>query len=401
MIQRSFFLRALLPVLLIIPGCMPNETGRTAAIGTGQLLEPPAPRQAELEAPCGAPADDGRLLRQPYLQGVGTDRASILFTAEGLEATVEIRTLAGDEVGTYQATVDPTSFLSEGEQYIASVDGLEPGQTYCYTVHAAGEKLAGPHGIRTAPDAMDVPVDLIVFGDSGGGGPDQYALAEQMPTVPLDLILTTGDVAYPDGTLTQFEENFFGVYAPLLAHVPVFPASGNHDYRTADAGPYREVFALPGDERWYSFDWGPLHVVSLDTELNGAEQANWLEQDLATNERPWTVVTAHKGPHSSGPHGDNLTFQELYGELLTAYQVPLVLSGHDHHYERTQPIDGVTYVVTGGGGYGVRDVAEWGQHTAFAEGVVHFVYLHVTREKLTLHAIDAEGREFDAIEIRT
>jgi hypothetical protein len=72
----------------------------------------------------------------------------------------------------------------------------------------------------------------------------------------------------------------------------------------------------------------------------------------------------------------------------------LVLSGHDHDYERTAPLNGVTYVVTGGGGRGTRNVGH-SSFTAFSQEVIHFVFVEAQGPRLVLHAIDATGREFD------
>jgi len=184
----------------------------------------------------------------------------------------------------------------------------------------------------------------------------------------------------------------------------VFPASGNHEYETEDALPFREAFALPenggpaGIERWYSYDWGDVHFVVLDTERVGAEQAAWLDADLAANQRRWTIVYLHRPAFSSGDHGGDPGVQQWFVPLFVRHGVPLVLAGHDHHYERTNAIDGVTYVVTGGGGRGTRGVGR-SDFTAFSEQVCNFVYVTVLGDELTLHAIDGTGQEFDSLRL--
>lgn len=384
-----------------LAGCLADESGRVAAQNTGGALEAPAPRLAAPESFCGEAVEaDPSIRRHPYLQGVSDRAGTVVWTATA-PARVVLSTPAGERLDVLEPRVEATEHLADATQYVARAAGLEPGTVYCYALEGAGGRvLAGPHDLRTAPaPGAEERVDIVVFGDSGGATEDQLALARQLPTVPADLMLHTGDLAYLDGTLAQLEAGYFDVYEPLLARIPMFPTSGNHDYDTDSGGPYREVFVLPNEERWYSFDWGPVHVVALDTERDGAEQAEWLRRDLEANDRPWTIVTAHKGPYSSGPHGGNGAFRELYQPLLEAHGVQLVLTGHDHHYERHEPIGGVTYIVTGGGGWSTRRPSPDGEHTAFAEGVVHFVYLAVEGDTLRAHAIDATGREFDAVEI--
>src|SRR5262245_33163176 len=96
-----------------------------------------------------------------------------------------------------------------------------------------------------------------------------------MRSVPFDLLIHTGDLAYDDGSREQIERTVFDVYADVLGTYPLYPQTGNHDYHSEGAAPFREAFALPenggpeGLERWYSFDWGDVHFVALDTERTG------------------------------------------------------------------------------------------------------------------------------------
>ena len=107
----------------------------------------------------------------------------------------------------------------------------------------------------------------------------------------------------------------------------------------------------------------------------------------------------HRPPFSSGQHGSDSQARAFFVPLFEKHGVPLVLAGHDHHYERVTPQNGVAYVVTGGGGKGTRAV-DGSSFTAFAEQVVHFVYAVVDGDALTLHAIDGFGQEFDSLVIR-
>ena len=385
----------------LLSGCVPNVTGVVSADRVGDLLDPPAPRIAAPAAPCGERGvQDVSIERAPYLQSVDRESAAVVWTQASGAAAVEVATPDGQVLGTFPGEREATTYLEGAAQFVARVGGLEAGTTHCYTLRDdAGRVLFGPAALRTAPARTAERVDIVAFGDSGGATPDQLMLAEQLGTVPAELMLHTGDIAYPDGTLEQFETGYFDVYEGLIDELPMFLTSGNHDYQTDAAGPYREVFVLPEPrERWYSFDWGPVHVVALDNEVDSAEQAEWLRRDLEASDAPWTIVITHKGPYSAGSHGPNGAWRELYQPIVEAHGVELVLSGHDHHYERSVPVRGVTYVVTGGGGYSTRPVGE-SETTAFAEDVTHFVYLSIEGELMRLHAIDATGQEFDGVEI--
>jgi 3',5'-cyclic AMP phosphodiesterase CpdA len=254
-------------------------------------------------------------------------------------------------------------------------------------------------GMRTAPAATSTkPVKFLAFGDSGGGGADQLQLRDQMQDVPYDLIVHTGDVAYDDGTIGQYEDNVFGIYAQLFSSLPFYPAAGNHDYATLQGAPFRDVFALPDDngEKWYSYDWGRIHFVALDTESDYATQAAWLDADLAATTAPWKIVYMHRPPYSSGNHGSDTTLRARLAPVLEKHGVQLVLAGHDHNYERMKPQNGVAYVVTGGGGKGTYNVGS-SSFTAFSDEVIHFVQVEVGTDELVLHAIDANGEQFDSM----
>lgn len=334
------------------------------------------------------------------------------------EETLTVSTPDGAVIATVQAARDPSA--GDGLQRVARVSGLEPSTYYCYSVGSLTERT----GFRTAPrHDVGAVVRFAVFGDSGGGGASQVAVRDQLATVPFDLLLHTGDIAYEVGSLEQFEKGFFDVYAELLKSISIFPVPGNHEYVTAAAAPFLEVFDLPGNsraeddppdgglpgelpnsssavdhERWYSFDWGDVHFVGLDTEQLYAEQIAWLDRDLSQNERPWVVAYLHRPPYSSGAHGGSSAVEAAFVPILERHQVPVVFAGHDHDYERTMPINGVTYIITGGGGKSARSVgSSW--FTAHSEEALHFVSVEVSGGALALRAIDSTGRELDSAEL--
>jgi hypothetical protein len=388
--------------------CFGHTSGDLRASKLGDISHPAArgrPDDAIVRG-CGIggleTASGDRMGRLPYLQRVASDSALVLFTArDGFAPALELTTPDGKSVRSIQPARDESARLDGYTQWVARLDGLASDTLYCYSLPGATLRT----GFRTAPEkGSERPVRFIAFGDSGTGAVDQFDVMHQMQTVPFDLMLHTGDIAYDNGELHQFERYHFDVYAPLLGKFSFFPIAGNHDMRTDQGSPFRQVFALPenggegGRERWYSFDWGNVHFVALDTEAIGAMQRDWLEADLVENTLPWTVVISHKPPYSSGQHGPDREFQRWFVPVLERHQVDLVLSGHEHNYERFKPLNGVRYVVTGGGGRETRSV-DSGSATAFSDSVLHFVYVDVTGSSLTMHAIDGTGGEFDSLAI--
>ena len=402
-------------VLLLVGACDTNQLGILQAEVMGDLTHSPAPRahyNQDLVQRCPAHArvsawpQDNDLLRLPYLQRTQHDSTMVLWVSNANEAEhVVVTKDDGQPVAEIAGRADTSATLPKGQQRWVQITGLEADTIYCYELRRAGRSVRERVGFKTAPSpGANSPVRFATMGDLGKESVDQFAVYDQLQTVGFDLAVINGDVAYESGTLAEFENNFFAVYAEMLSTVPFFVASGNHDYRTQSAQPYREVFALPenggpeGRERWYSFDWGNVHFVALDTERIGSTQARWLDADLARNELPWVVVTGHRPAYSSGSHGSDSNMQRHFVPLFEKHGVQLVIAGHDHNYERTHAINGVTYIVTGAGGRGTRPVGT-SSFTAFSLQVSHFVYVRIEGETLLMHAIDATGVEFDSLRL--
>ncbi len=389
-----------------LAGCIAsNEAGNLAATTFGDTTHPVtrgSPIQ-ELRDACGAAGmtvTGAVVHRQPYLQQVTTTSAMIGWvsvTPDGQRVT--ITNVDGSLVSEAMATIEEHAQRNAGEhQMWTRVEGLQPDTIYCYALGSTQGPLTERIGFRTAPSATSLePVRFMAFGDSGGGGSDQQQLFRHMYDVPYDLIIHTGDIAYDSGTIGEFEDNVFSVYADLFKSLPFFPAAGNHEYETMQGAPFRDVFSLPSaGEQWYSYDWGRVHFVALDTEADYATQAEWLDRDLESSTLPWTIVYLHRPPYSSGEHLSDLVLRDALAPILEKHGVQLVLSGHDHDYERMVPQAGVAYVVTGGGGRGTRPVGN-SDFTAFSEEVIHFVQVEVGADELVLHAIDGIGVEFDSM----
>jgi hypothetical protein len=286
----------------------------------------------------------------------------------------------------------------------------------------------GQNHFSTAPSTGTGTVRFIAFGDSGVGSSEQIQLAQRMANDTFDLSLHTGDVAYgvPEGigagSYQQFEDWVFGVYKVWMPSRPFFPSIGNHDDEANAALPYRNVFVLPENgangtypshsERYYSFDYGPVHFIALDTEtafLDPAQrqvQLAWLEADLAATSQPWKVVYFHRPPYSSGAeHGSSLDVRAAFSPIFEKHGVQLVLNGHDHDYERTVPLrqfvqngSAVTYIVTGGGGAPLYQVGR-DTFTAFSASVDHYVRATAGDCTLRVEAVRIDGVIFDSVEL--
>lgn len=182
-----------------------------------------------------------------------------------------------------------------------------------------------------------------------------------------DAVLALGDLQYPNGTLTTFQQGYDPTWG--LVKNKTYPAPGNHDYHTAGAAGYYTYFgAAAGDpaKGYYSFDLGNWHVISLNSNCAnvggcgaGSAQEVWLRNDLATHANTCTVAYWHHARFSSGSHGNQTELAALWQALYDG-NADLILSGHDHNYERFAPqnpsaqadaVRGIRQFVVGTGGY--------------------------------------------------
>jgi acid phosphatase type 7 len=320
--------------------------------------------------------------------------------------------VVGDEYGVGTVEYGETPQLgreqvdtNEARRHAVTLTDLEPASTYHYRVVQTNGS-SGTDRFRTAPADEDSRFSFAVVGDSGDGGRAQLEVAGLLERLRPDLILHAGDVVYPRGAEKDYDRRFFAPYRTLLKEVPIFLVLGNHDVRHRDGAAYLDNFYPPlhnpgSTKRFYSFDWGGAHFVALDSELyhgdRGAgpeEQKAFLERDLAATRKRWKFAFLHRSLYSSSRYGLDELIREDLEPLFARYGVDVVFSGHDHAYERTAPVMGVTHVVSGGGG---REVYRAGKErwTACSKSAHHAVLVHIGDSRLDLEAIEPDGNVFD------
>jgi acid phosphatase type 7 len=249
-----------------------------------------------------------------------------------------------------------------------------PRRALGHTIRLAATRHRGAAALRAGPSSAVVPATgpplVAAAGDiacdptspsfKNGAGTTMSCrelavsnlVIAQRPTA----VLTLGDTQYECGDASAFQTSFGPTWGRLKPII--HPAIGNHEYGKAchrnDPTPYFGYFgAAAGSKGWYSYDIGAWHMVALDSECSygggryavggcgkGSPQETWLKHDLATHRNACTLAYWHEPRFSSGEHGDAVQMSTIWNDLAAAH-ADVVLSGHNHDYERFDPI-GVT-----------------------------------------------------------
>ncbi|MGA5702521.1 purple acid phosphatase family protein [Peterkaempfera bronchialis] len=289
----------------------------------------------------------------------------------------------------------------------AALDGLAPGTTYYYAIgHDGLEAAGGPvKSFTTAPDAEGGalrPFTFTAMGDQGASAQGALENAQITAQNPVFHLLA-GDICYADssgsGKLTdsykpKVWDDYLTQIEPVAQSVPWMVATGNHDmeswYSPNGYGGHAQRLDLPTNgpsncPSVYAFTYGNVAVLSLDANdvsneipanrgYSGGSQTAWLDRTLAglraDPKIDFIVVFFHHCAYAvTTNHASDGGVRSAWTPLFDKYTVDLVVNGHNHMYERTDPIrngsatrtasvgdtvspveDGTTYVVAGGGG---------------------------------------------------
>jgi hypothetical protein len=285
-----------------------------------------------------------------YSGAAGTakgDQAAItvrVWSGSGVGGAV-VQTLTGSRVGS-SWSITPGVPLAAGT-YTARAEqrdkaknvGFSSANTFSVTAGSAEPVIAA---------AGDISCDPVDGSYNGGLGTTsncrQLATSNLLVGSGLTRVLTLGDNQYENGALAKFQAAFEPSWGRVKSIMS--PAVGNHEYGIAGAADYFTYFGTaagtPG-QGWYSYNVGSWHLIALNSNCSivgcgaGSAQLSWLQNDLATNSAACTLAYWHHPRFSSGgEHGDSTAVQPLWQALYDA-NADVILSGHDHDYERFAP----------------------------------------------------------------
>jgi acid phosphatase type 7 len=361
------------------------------------------------------------LLRAPYLQSLGSDSVLVVWDSS-LDAPASVDFgLRTPLDRTVAATSDGTG------RRVAVLRGLQSGKRYMYRVRAGEQVLAEGPACEFLTDGGRSQRSFAFFatGDIGDADGEQSLTAASIlradPRPELGII--TGDVVYSKGKSKDYDANLMHRWGDLLGSMPVWPALGNHDWKSDPETNFRREWYLPNNEHWYSFDFGSAHFVALDTGdgklYQAAAQLAWLEHDLTTHAAEWTFVFFHHPGLTCTYKGPTRDVVELVMPILQRHRVDVVFNGHAHTYERLYPIvdgkpvdvredpnyvdpQGPIYIVTGAGSKTKEGgpTKLCGPTAFFKDRTVLWSHIIVEGPRCTIRAVETDGdQQLDRITI--
>jgi acid phosphatase type 7 len=351
----------------------------------------------------------------PYLLSPTSSSMTIRWrTSAETQGAVQYGTTTA--LGTEVADPEPA------ERHSFTLTGLFPDTEYYYQAYADGGSVGDLYSFRTAPDEA-APFSFSLVGDTMYSGPEKLQIQERIREDSPSFLIHVGDYAGELGGYQEslWREHFFEDYADLLPRVPLIPVLGNHEYQgvimvffsiQGGAPLFHDYFTTNGDGRWYSYDWGNCHFIVLDANipedlLQGGDQIRWLEQDLeksrdGENDPEWIFACWHEPAFSSGAGQIDLMgnpLRENVVPLMEQYGVDVVFYGHDHFYERSFK-EGVTYIVTGGGGAAPHPIFK--DSNPYSQKVLdtyQYMRVQVNGRFLEVEAVDPLGMIVDSFSL--
>jgi calcineurin-like phosphoesterase family protein len=248
--------------------------------------------------------------------------------------------------------------------------------------------------------AQEGRVAFLAAGDYGVGGTRELALGLEMQSYesrnPANMLVFLGDNDYSRSP-RHFRANWTRSFGwARRSGLRVAGVLGNHDYEVRRGRYQFGLLGMPGP--YYTRRLGDAELFFLDSNIVTARQTAWLKHELAESSATWKIAVLHHPPYTCGGHLGDVRVRQHWVPVFEDYGVQLVLSGHDHNYQRFQGPNGIRYLVHGGGGAGLYPLR--GCPSRYPRRVKTrpehgFLAFSIGPDDLEVKALDLQGRVRD------
>lgn len=311
------------------------------------------------------------IVKGPYLV-VGTPTSMVVRWET--DVATDTKVMYGTNSNSLTSVISNSSAVTI---HTVQLNSLSPYTKYFYNIGSSTLVLQGDtnnYFVTNPMPGTPGKYRFWVVGDCGNASTNQINCRNQYLAYNgnkvTNAMLLSGDNAYNSGTNAEYNAEFFGIYQnDVLKKMTMYSAPGNHDYNngasTATTVPYFTHFQTPthgeaggvpsNNPAYYSFDYGNVHFLSLDSygttgasqkmyDTTGA-QVTWIKQDLAANNKKWTIAYWHHPPYTMGSHNsdtesDLVSIRSKFIRILERNGVDMIITGHSHDYERSKLMNG-------------------------------------------------------------
>ncbi|MCX7908558.1 MAG: metallophosphoesterase family protein [Ignavibacteria bacterium] len=342
-----------------------------------------------------------KLLMKPYLQAITPNSIIVMVETDTKEPAKVV--YGKNELN----NVAYTSFFRVAEDrrrqtYVHRIvlENLEPNSVYKY--RAIHNKDTSEIFTFRSYVTEGMPFRVGLMGDNRSNPEVHSRKSKKLASHNPYILVYTGDLCY-SGKYTEWKKEFFTEEEQkLIATAPFFNALGNHEAQTELTKVFLQAPSSPSnDEYYYSFDYGDVHFLILNTEADvspNSPQWKFAQEDLAKTNKKWKVVAFHKPAYSAGGyHGSNKKMQEFSESIFEKLGVDLVFNGHNHFYQRSK-FNGIYHIVLGGGGSPLYEPKE----AQFVEKSVkdyHYAIMDVSSNSIKITVYDLRDNIIDQFEI--
>jgi predicted MPP superfamily phosphohydrolase len=278
--------------------------------------------------------------------------------------------------------------------HFVELTGLSPDTVYHFRV-GDGNLWSKDSYFKTGTTGKHTT--FVGLGDAQEHNPNRKLMVDVVNNVmDLDFFLYSGDFIENAREVHRWN-SWFADYSKLTNHLAMMSALGNHEKNHSN---YYNFLALPGNEAYYSFSYGSVHFAILHTYWEGVpdenytDQVDWLTADLdAHQDYEWTFIMMHRPPFSSFPRYFEVepnwyqVINDSFRPVFEQYEVDLVLTGHEHSYERLEK-NNITYIISGGAGSWLNDLFPQYRlnESVYIEATFNFVYFDIYEKQFDARA---------------
>jgi acid phosphatase type 7 len=372
--------------------------------------------------PSSSFAQKDSFVMTPYLQAVTTNSIYVLVETTSADA-VTVEYGLTPSYGSKASTESVEQTTERTFVHNVKLSGLAANTVYHYRAVLAGN-ASQDASFRTAPNPgtsfrfawladvrstkyasfwnISIPGTnhfFAWFANHGWGLETHDAIAKRIAEAKPVMSLYGGDLCY-NSSYQAFKDEFFRPNErALIANVPFFNTPGNHEKWSQNTKAFTQAPASPsGTQEYYSFDYGDMHVLVLNNEVDyneGSPQYLYAQNDLASTSKPWKVVIYHRPAYCAGGHGEDIQMKTMSEKVFEPNHVDVIINGHSHFFQHNL-VHGIHHMVLGSAGAPLYALGT-ASYVVTAAHDYSYGIIDVTPSSFTMTVYNDKGKVLDTL----